>query len=74
VVTAATVAVKLPLELPAGMDTDAGRLTLAFPLVKLTVTPDEPAALDKFTVQLADPGAFTDVGEHVTADGCTTGV
>lgn len=66
--TAATMAMNEALVLPAVTVTVPGTVTFELPLDRPTLAPDDPAALDSVTVQLADPGVFTVDGEQLTAD------
>jgi hypothetical protein len=70
VVTAATVAVKVALEVPAATVTEAGAVTPALLLDRATLAPAGAAAL-RVTVQLETPAPVKEVGEQVRPPGTT---
>jgi hypothetical protein len=65
-VTAATRAVKLTLDAPAGTTVVAGTVTLGLLLESATLTPPDGATAVKARVQVAVPGAVTVAGEQFT--------
>jgi hypothetical protein len=66
VVTAATVAVKVALEVPAATVTEAGVVTPALLLDRATLAPPAGAAALRVTVQLETPALVKEVGEQLT--------
>jgi hypothetical protein len=70
----ATVAVKVPVLWPAGIDTLAGTVTLVLLLDRATLAPPRGAGAVKVMVQLADPGAATVPGEQFKDEGVTATV
>ena len=72
--TAAAEALNVALKALAGTGTEAGTVTLALLLERVTLTPPAGAALVKVTVQVDVPGALTVAGEHVTEPGWTATV
>ena len=69
---AAALAVKVVLDVPVPMVTDAGTLTAGFPLDRLTLA-GLNAALVRVTVQVELPGGVKVVGAHVRLDRTGTG-
>jgi len=61
-----TVAVKVPVVCPAGIDNVEGSVTLPLLLNRATLAPPDGAGADKVIVQVADPGALTELGEQFT--------
>jgi hypothetical protein len=55
----------------ATTETLAGTVMLELLLASVTIAPPEGAGADKVTVQFADPGAFTNAGEHSSELGWT---
>jgi len=60
--TVPAVAVKVAALEPAAMVTDPGTVSVATSLDRVTVTPPEPAALDRVTVHVAVPPELRLVG------------
>ena len=56
------------------MATLPGTVTLVLLLDRVTLAPLRGAGADNVTVQLADPGAATVLGEHVNDEGVTVTV
>jgi hypothetical protein len=69
---AAAVAVNVVLEAPVPIVTDAGTVTAALPLDRLTLA-GLSAALVRLTVQVELPGGVNVIGKHVTLDSTGTG-
>jgi hypothetical protein len=62
-----------PVALAAAMATVAGTVTFEFPLDRLTVAPEVPAAVEIVILQLAEPGAVSGDGEQETTVGWSGG-
>ena len=69
-----TVAVNVALEAPAATVTLPGAVTLAFPLDSDTANPPVAAAPVRLTVQVALPGAVTELGLQLRLLNCATGL